>query len=88
MSDFDDDYFTNGLQPLYSCLSAPIFWLSLRYTQKAVKSDGQTVNCPKTVTKKCIADDKTPKTNQKLLTFIPHCLNVKAAGKDLFCRGR
>jgi len=41
MSDFDDGYFTNGLQPLYSCLSEPIFYRRLRYTQKAVKGNGQ-----------------------------------------------
>jgi hypothetical protein len=85
MSDFDDDYFTNGLQPLYSCLSKPDFRASLRYTQKAVKSPVHGSNCLKMVTRWCKVDDKTPKTNQKLLTFLPPCLIVKTAEIDSFC---
>ncbi|MCX7976378.1 MAG: hypothetical protein N2646_04825 [Bellilinea sp.] len=47
MADFDDGYFTNRLQPLYSCLSEPIFYLRLRYTQKAVQGYGQAVELSK-----------------------------------------
>ncbi|WP_448335113.1 hypothetical protein [Bellilinea sp.] len=85
MSDFDDTGFTNRLQPLYSCLSEPDFWLSLRYTQKAVRSRVRWLNCLKMVTKRCMVNDKTPKTNQKLLTFIPRCLIVKTAEIVSFC---
>jgi hypothetical protein len=53
--------------------------------KKQLKATDRPMNCPKTVTSWCTVNDKKPKTNHKLLTFIPACFNVKAAEKESFC---